>query len=250
LEQQAQEIAPKARVLSHLKYPLPDPDLSFQRHWEILKAYVLTSKEGKEPVSYKDFGNLTVSPNHISANNKFFESIGFISRAEGTHGKYVPTPAGIAIDRDLAWKKEANAKARLSELLAKSWFWQSAKNLLHMREKVLASDLVDQLGYDSGADPIKHKPALGVLIEYLQFSELIIDQDGSSILGPASSREKITQVESASRQGSNSGTEKQLRSSLTANTSIILGVLITPETAEDKIRKTIQIILEEIGRAT
>src|SRR6266566_4252163 len=95
------EPSPKGRTVGQPRYSLPNPALSFERHWEILKAYVLASKEGTIPVSYKDFGKLTVSANNISANNKFFEGVGLISKVEGTLGKYVLSPAGIAIQREL-----------------------------------------------------------------------------------------------------------------------------------------------------
>ncbi len=240
--------APKARATAQPKFPLPNPDISFERHWEILKAYVLTSKEGAVPLSYKDFGRLTVSPTHISANNKFFESIGLISRVEGTVGKYVPTQAGITIQRELTWKRDANARARLAELLKKSWFWESTKNLLSMRGKAALSEIIDQLGYDAGADPAKHKSSLGVLVEYLLFSQSVVEEDGLLILREADQAGKPSADESLPTSIAGPAKPDILPSSDVRDGRIMFGILISPESTEDQIRRAVRTILDEIGR--
>lgn len=239
----------KVRAMTQLKYPLPNPDISFDRHWEILKAYVLTSREGKVPVSYKDFGKLTVSPTHISANNKFSESIGLLSRVEGTHGKYVPTPQGIAIQRELTWKREQEAKNRLAELLVKSWFWESARNLISMREKVAENDLLEQLGYDSGADPMKHKASLGVLLQFLTYSDLISEEDGMLVMGQAALRPVSSEKSVLEKPANEQAKPEPSQRALGSGTSVLFGVLVSPEMSEDQIRKAVRIILEEIGRS-
>lgn len=249
LLEQTQRTEPtrKMRSVNQLKYPLPNPDISFERHWEILKAYVLTSNEGKVPVGYKDFGKLTVSPTHISANNRFFESIGIISKVEGTQGKYIPTPEGIAIQKELTWKKEANAKARLARLLTKSWFWQSTKNLLSMKEKVAKNELLDQLGYDSGADPTKHNTSLEILLAYLRYSELVAEERGMLVLGAASASQEQFEVHATEKPKVEPRTPEPQRETAIAR-SVVIGVFVSPEMNEEQIRKAVRIVLEEIGR--
>jgi hypothetical protein len=240
------EHLPKGRIISQLRHPLPDPDLSFDRHWEILKAYVIASKEGTVPVSYKDFGKLTVSANHISANNKFFESIGLISKVEGTIGKYIPTAAGIAIQRDLTWKKEESVQARMAELISRSWFWESAKDFVSVKSKAKETELIDQLGYDSGADPSKHRPSLAVLIEYLRFSHLLVVQDGMFILGTAS---PITEPFSDVAIGKT--TERATSDSTVPSvgpSNLFFGIFVSPDSSEEQIRKAVRTIIDEAGR--
>jgi hypothetical protein len=238
---------PKGRVVSQLKYALPSLAISFERHWEILKAYVLASKEGTVPVSYKDFGKLTVSPTTISANNKFFESVGLISKFEGTQGKYVPSSAGIAIQRELTWKREANAKARLAELLRRSWFWESAKNIISMKSTATESELIDQLGYDSGADPTKHRSSLAVLVQYLRFSQLITDEGGLLSLAQNQSEPDFVDKKQEKPVGEQEKPDV-LPSSVGVANMIMFGVFISPESTEDQIRKAVRTILDEIGR--
>ncbi|MFB0543286.1 MAG: hypothetical protein ACETVR_00745, partial [Candidatus Bathyarchaeia archaeon] len=96
-EAQQNETSTKTRIRTKLKHPIPNPKLSFDKHWEILKAYIVISKSGSNPVHYKDFGKMTVHPDHISKNIKFFEHIGFISKVEGAKGKYLPTTEAISI---------------------------------------------------------------------------------------------------------------------------------------------------------
>lgn len=250
-EAQPVEKPAMAHVVTQLKYPLPDPDVSFERHWEILRAYVVASKEGKEPVSYKDFGKLTVSPARISGNNKFFEHIGLISKVEGTKGKYLPTAEAIAIHKDLAWKKETNVKARVAKLVTRSWFGQSARALLTIKEKVAESELLEQLGYDSGADPKKHTPSLRVLIEYLKFSELVKPQDGSLVLGevPTTETERETREETMEEVKREQAKQEQPQQPFfTSKIPFVLGVFVSPEMTEEQIRKAVRILLNEISR--
>ena len=239
----------RVRGITQLKYPLPNPDISFERHWEILKAYVVTSKEGTVPVGYKDFGKLTVSATTISANNKFFESIGFISKVDGSQGKYIPTPKALAIQKELTWKREANAKERLAELLLGSWFWESAKKILSMKGQVSESELIDQFGYDSGADPTKHRSSLGVLVEYLRYADLIIAQNGLIALGHSQDL-RSEPLGDKGREGSQAESLKgdTTRSTSAIPNSVLFGILISAEASEDQIRKTVRIVLEEIGR--
>jgi len=249
-QSQQNESLAKTRIVTKIKYPLPNPDLSFDRHWEILKAYVVASKEGNNPVSYKDFGKLTVAPTTISGNNKFFEHIGFISKVKGARGKYLPTQEAIDLCNDRDWNKEANVKSRLTKLLNKTWFGQSVKDLLTIKKKINEDELLEHLGYESKADPKKRMSSLKIIIEYLKYSEIIKQHEGTFILGITAVSEDIIEKEislKVDKIDTKSQEKLQQISGIDKN-RILFGVLINPEMTEDQIRIAIRIILEEVNR--
>lgn len=234
-------------MFTALKHPLPSPRISFERQFEVLRAYVAASKDGKEAVGYNDFGKLTVSPTNVSGNNKFFEHLTLIAKAEGAPGKYVPTKDAIQICKDFAWKKEDNVRSILADLISRSWFGESAKTLLATRGRVTENDLLAQLGYDSGADPEKHMASLKVLVEYLKFSGLIRLEDGLftavGVLTPPPNLE-------IQQPFTNLGTPTQaqpdrLQTPYSGGPPVIVGVFVSADMSEEQIRKTIRIVLEE-----
>jgi predicted transcriptional regulator len=90
------------RVFTRLNYPLPSYKLSFEKHFEIIKAFVELSKGGERPVSWGDFkGLVSVDSHYVSANMKFFESIGLIRTAEKEKGKYYPTEEAVKFSKVL-----------------------------------------------------------------------------------------------------------------------------------------------------
>jgi hypothetical protein len=171
------------KVFTRLNYPLPFYKLSFKKHLEIIKVFVELSKGGEKPVCWRDFKGLVgTDPHHISANMKFFESIGLIRAVEKGAGKYYPTEEAVKFSKALVWNEE-EAKNILRELVINSWFWQSVKQLLNVRNgKCSKDDLIRKLGVDSGASE-KHLPSLNILIEYLKYVELIKEENGTILHG-------------------------------------------------------------------
>jgi len=143
----------KKRSIAKLKHPLPSYQISFEKHFEIIKAYIVASKEGEKPVSWKDFQNLvSFSSEYVSANNKFFEDLGLIKESEKQRGKYNPTPEAIEFSKMRDWDQE-QAKNILRKLILKTWFWESTKQLLIIRQKITKDDLVKNL--DLTPEPIQ-----------------------------------------------------------------------------------------------
>jgi hypothetical protein len=167
------------RVFTRLSYPLPSYHLNFEKHFEIIKAFVELSKDGKRSVCWRDFkGLVSVDPHYVSANVKFFESIGLIRAAEKERGKYYPSEEAIKLSKAKVWNAE-EAENILRQLIMNSWFWQSTKQLLNVRNgKCSKDDLIRKLGVDSGANK-KHLSSLNILIEYLKYVELIKEENGT-----------------------------------------------------------------------
>lgn len=95
---QASNTTKKQVVKSNLKYPLPSKRISFETQLDLIKAYVVVSKDGKEPVNYNSFKSLVdLHPTVISSNNEFFENIGLIKEVKGKRGNYLPTEEAIKL---------------------------------------------------------------------------------------------------------------------------------------------------------
>ena len=171
------------KTVTKLKHPLPSYRLSFEKHFEIIKAYVTASKEGNEPVSWTCFeGLVSFSPTYVSANNKFLEDLGLIKEAENQPGKYIPTEPAINFSKTIEWDEE-QAKNILRGLILKSWFWEATDQLLKVRNKVSKDDLIKKLGVDAGADRERHYPSLNVIVEYLKYVGLVEEQNGTITYG-------------------------------------------------------------------
>lgn len=160
----------RKRVVTRTTYALPDKSSSIDLHIKIINAYVIATNEGKKAVSYKDFQSLVdFFYGYVSSNNKFLEELGLIAASE-SHGMYVPTKHAIDFIRYKKWGQEDKALEILKELVKASWFWQSAKQVLLMREEgANEREILNKLGADSKADPEKHIAPLRVLIRYLEY---------------------------------------------------------------------------------
>jgi hypothetical protein len=234
------------------KFVLPDPSASFEKHLELLKAYVVLSKSGKESVTYRSFkGYIDLSPFVISSNNAFLKQIGIIEEVEKQRGAYLPTESAIRLYNALKWEKNIEIQSILGDLLKTSWFWSFAKHLLELKGKVSRTELKEKLGFEANADPKKHIVSLNVLVDYLLKAGLIVEQDGNLTLKPnqeqgAVSESSHIEVLSAIQSIPGEKSEVLSRDSIKQPTTILIGIFLTPEMSEEQIRKTIRIVLSEL----
>ncbi len=163
----------KKRIITTTIYPLPFRS-SIDQHIQIIKAYVIASNEGKKGLMYKDFENIVdFHHSYVSSNNKFLENLGLIE-SSGSHGTYVPTKNAIDFQRYKNWGQEEKALDLLRELVKRNWFWQSAKQVLLMREDGAdEKEILNKLGADSKANPEKHLGSLKILLNYLEYTGLV-----------------------------------------------------------------------------
>jgi len=165
----------KKRIVTSTLHPLPHRSSSIEQHLKIIKAYVIATNEGKKPVMYKDFIDfgLGFHYTYVSSNNKFLEEIGLIE-STNTHGKYIPSKQALDYQRFTKWDQDEKALAILKELVKNSWFWKSAKQILLMQEDGIEEiEILNKLGVDSKADREKHMGSLKLLLDYLEYVELI-----------------------------------------------------------------------------
>jgi len=237
------------------KFALPDPNISLEKHLELIKAYVILSKNGKEGVTYKSFKSLVeLSPTIISGNNAFFKEIGIINEVEKQRGAYIPTEPAVRLNTALRWKRDSEIESILSELLRDAWFWNFAKQLLELKEKASRAELKEKLGFESNADPKKHNVSLNVLIDYMLKAGLIIEREGNITLknkgmGEVASKPPHTGGVDTLQSKQKAESVVLDRDHIKQQFSVLIGVLVTPEMSEEQVRRTIRIILSEIKGA-
>ena len=171
------------RVVISTKHALPDKSYGIEIHFKIIKAYVVVSNEGRKAVSYKDFKDVVdFYYGAVSSNHKFFKELGLIEQIK-PKGMFLPTKNAIEFNRYNKWGQEEKALDILKELIKDSWFWQSTKQILLMRDKgVQEREILNKLGTDSKADPERHMGSLKILIKYLEYVRLIkIDEKTNRI---------------------------------------------------------------------
>lgn len=159
---------------------LPDYRVTkLKDHLETIKAYYILSNKGDKGLKYTDFkGNVSFHEQKVSGLNKFLEAMGFIEAVKGKPGQYIPTKMLVEFQKALEFNYEDKAKAILREALMKTWFFESVRNVLQMKGKVTINELTQKLGYDSGADPKMHNTSLKILVEYLNYADIIQEEDG------------------------------------------------------------------------
>lgn len=168
----------KKRTVTATTHPLPHISSNIEQHLKIIKAYIISTNEGKKPVMYKDFENLVdFHYTYVSANNKFLEDLGLIEKT-GSHGMYIPTRNAIDYQLHKNWNQDEKALDILRGLVERSWFWQSTKQVLLMRDEGAdEQEILNKLGADAKANPEKHRGSLRVLLNYLEYVGLIKRDD-------------------------------------------------------------------------
>lgn len=243
----------KKRIVTELKFPLPDVRISFDSHFDIISAYVVASSNGKDPVGYKELEPyVKMDSTMISGCNKFFQHLGIITPSE-KNGKYLPTNLAIELHNGHKWKNDEQTKSTLRNILDKSWFWNQTRQFLEVNDTTTRSELIQKLGLTCGADPEKHTRALDKLIEYMQFAELIKDTDGKISLNASLSSQSnappkllVPAKDDLSDSIQNTADERIIPISSLPN--VTLGITVTPDMSEEQIRKTIRIVIDEINK--
>ncbi len=234
---------------AELKYPLPDKRISLDSHFDIIKAYVVASNNGKNPAGYKELEPFNkIITTLVSGCNKFFENLEIITKSEV--GKYLPTEKGIDLCKALQWKDENLIKEAMQKIVESTWFWNQTKQYLMINEHVTRDELIQKIGLNCEADPQKHTRSLDKLIEYMMTAKLIVEKDGKFILGKTEKHENGSKpkilLDPNKVEESKSNIVKPVYNSSEINMSF--GLLINPETSEEQIRKSIRVIVDELEK--
>lgn len=249
----SEEKEKKIRIVTELKYPLPDVRLSFDSQFDIISAYVVASGGIKSPVGYKELKPyVKVDATMVSGCNKFFQHLGLIKPSDKT-GKYTPTDIAVELHNGKKWKNENVVKNALRKVLDSSWFWNQTKQYLEINESATKEELRDKLGFICGADPQKHVRALDKLIEYMQFADLIKENDGRFVISDTYTHAPPSQEESHKKTESKiiSKPQHSTNEEITVTSKQIginFGIMINPETTEEQIRKAVRTVVDELEK--
>lgn len=258
----------KKKVFSDLKFPLPSKDISFDKNFEMISAYVVGSSYGKNPVGYKELAPyVSFNAVAISGSNKFLEHIGIIQNYENSQ-RYIPTKLAIDIHNATQWKNDVEKKSLLRKALHNSWFWTHARQLLEIQKSMKKYTMIEKLGQICMANPKVHARPLSIIVEYLKYSELLIDDNDELTINPSVidkeehhvSRtadpqkidEKSTDLLDRSKvtlEERNDNVIKLIHKGSTPE-KINFNIMINPGMSEEEIRKTVRIVLDELKKNT
>ena len=237
-----------------LKHPLPHVGVSLNSQFDIISAYVIATNNGEKNVNWKELGPyLKIDPHVVSGCNKFFQHLGLIKSSEKSR-KYISTK--LAHDLHNAHKSKNNElmKSTLRKILESSWFWIQTKQYLDVNDSTSKDELVQKLCIGCGANSKKHMPALKKLIEYMQSADLIKENNNrfelNAKLTTNIENQGTEQMQSAELKPENNfnRSNKNITPIHSDSINVSFGLLIDPQITEEQIRKTIQIVWDELQK--
>jgi len=173
-DKQASERMTATKVRTHSKYPLPSERHAFDVHFEVLRQFVVRSRNGQEAVGADSVEGGSVPAQAASLNVRFLTTVGLLRFVE--KGRYVPTEAAV---RFVTARSVSDEKARpiLRPLIEPTWFGDLAARVLQTRPSITEDEFVGELALDAQTDKVKKEPALRILVEYLVFSGVLVRDD-------------------------------------------------------------------------
>src|SRR2546430_1817053 len=135
---------PIARPRTWSRFPLPSERFSFETHFEILRQFVVRTKQGIESVGADAVEGGAVPKQAAALNVRFLTSLGLLKQDENSKTKYAPTPTAIRV---VSTRSVSDDKARpiLRPLVESSWFGEFTKNLFNTRPVTSEDEFVKEL---------------------------------------------------------------------------------------------------------
>jgi hypothetical protein len=134
----------------------------------ILKAYVIASKQGSDAVKYSDVAAVAaLHPTAVSRNNAFLSESGFIVAER--YGYYKPSPETTEYAKNAPWD-EAGAKQFIRAQIDKTWYGETLQQVFKMHSTRDKEQLVKVFGIKATPD-LSEKNKLDYLIDFLLYFE-------------------------------------------------------------------------------
>jgi len=152
---------------------VPTSSMNFEKQVLILRAYVVLTKMGVEPVHYKRVMTATrLARSQISGVNSFFLGLGFLRKVD--KGTYLPAEAVVRFYSDRHGDEDYSA---LKQTLVNSALHERVKGMVLIHGGATEQELVDYLLEESGE---KTRSRARRALDWLERTNLImIDEDGS-----------------------------------------------------------------------
>src|SRR5437899_3758142 len=175
---------PIIRPRTWSKFALPSERFSFETHSEILRQFVVRTKQGAEPIGAGAVEGGTVPKQAAALNVRFLTSLGLLREDEKANNKYVPTPTAIKF---VSTRSVSDEKARpiLRSVVEPSWFGEFTRNWFNTRPVTGEEEFVKELAiYSEVSDMSKKEQALKTIVAYLTYSGMVArGDDGSLTMG-------------------------------------------------------------------
>jgi hypothetical protein len=129
----------------------------------------MDSRNGTRAVSPIEMASrIGVATGTAGLNSNFFIEVG--------RGKYKPTEATLAFNREAGSGQAASAMKNLAPPLSQTWFFNEVKSQVALGDQ-METRIITVLGNAAGARGIQRAKLL-MLLEWLKFASLIVVSDG------------------------------------------------------------------------
>ncbi|MFW6159912.1 MAG: hypothetical protein ACOC57_02070 [Acidobacteriota bacterium] len=225
------------------KLALPVDKLKTQAQLSVLRSLVDWYEKNKKPVTYKDIGGVHASKENVSATLGYFSNVGWLRR-EG-RGKYVPSEE--LVQYFMGFDKESGAQKLASKVLS-SPLGQRLHFFLEQRGKASEEDTISDIGshFDlKQKDRLRIQRIIDLLVE---FGTLEKTEEGISF--KKGQKKPPVQPQNRGEQGMGERVTEEIDilKRGKSRTSLVLGILINADTPEEKIRRAVRIVMEEIEK--
>lgn len=157
---------------------LPAKKLSIQKQFDVLRTYAISSTHSRNPVGNNSVGEiLGIHANTVSICNPFFVDVGLLSK-QGY--KFIPAEEVLEYAERVTWD-DPDAGYKLAPIIKKSWFAEVLLPRVTLRP-ITEDQAISFFAEQSGASP-EHRNQLGMLLDYLDISGLIVRENGGIKLG-------------------------------------------------------------------
>lgn len=165
----------RARPRPRTAKALPTDRLKFDAQVQALKALAMESHNGTRAVGAVELARrLGVADTTAGLNNNFFTEAGLAVKAG--KGKYKPTEAALAFEREAGFDQAAAAKKNLAGPLVQTWFYKEIKSQIALGDAA-EGRVIAVLASAAGASTA-HRPKLTSVLEWLKLAGLITIKGG------------------------------------------------------------------------
>jgi hypothetical protein len=221
---------------------LPYNVLGINKQIDILRSLVDKYYKEHKAISYKDIGGIHASKTNVSGSLSFYANIGWLIKSEN---EYTPSENLIHYFKGLDKEKSRN---ELSQSLLQNY--SIAKEIIFFIKEKSKSDRESIIKYLGTKFEFfeKDRKSINKLLDLLTaFDILKADDDGNLFQEEV---EKDTTLISTLQEGQKEKVEFTILPTLVTQekVNVWIGIMLTPEMSEDQMRKSIRMVLEEIGK--
>jgi len=145
---------------------VPTSSMSFEKQVLILRAYVVLTRMGVEPIQYKRVVTATrLARTQISGVNSFFLGLGFLKKVE--KGTYLPAKEVVEFYNEELGKENYSA---LKPLVAGSTLYRRVSGMIMIHGSATKEEIIEYLLEESGE---KTGSRAGRALEWLEHAGLI-----------------------------------------------------------------------------